>query len=444
MINYKHFFTIIIFTFLSLLNNDRITAQSIEYNPKIKSLVDSVSIGNLQNHIEQLCWAGGYQTRSTHTLGNYAAAEYIATYFESLPGITEVVRDTFYIYSSTPPYHVSPVINIVAYLQGSDSEITLIGAHYDASGSRDSATDYDENWQTMKIQGADDNATGVAAIMEIARILSDAANNLGNKKTIKFIAFAAEEYHPTNPGVHHAGSLWDADKMYDNKENLTSVIVLDMFGYNPLKDYVEVISNNPSLWLADIIYENKDHYVPSLETNTFPADVPYSDHESYQKFGFPAILLMENDRPWNDDSPNYLKNPYYHTEADTIGTLNFSLIHNVTKTALSNVAYLSIGELSAIEENSGEILPITFKAKAFPNPFNAQTQIQFELFKPQQLSISLYNLLGQEIVSLETDTRFNSGQHTIKWDAHNFSSGIYICRISGEDINYGFKLNLIK
>lgn len=318
------FALIFIIVFLLILNIS--FGQSLSYNQQIQDLADSVNIGNIENHITQLCWANGFESRVTFTQGNYIAAEYIAQYFESLPGISSVVRDTFNLYVATPPYNGYPIINIIATLEGTyvDSGMIILGGHYDASGSHES--NWGTHWSTLKAQGADDNATGVASLMEIARILSSPENHFINTKTIKFIAFAAEEYHPEHSTYHHIGSLYDAQKTYQHNLRLDAVVVLDMIGYNPITDYVEIISNTSSLWLTDYVYDSVNLYVPNLITNATPVDVSYSDHDSYQQYGYSAILLMENDSPWNDDPPNYLSNPFYHSIGDSIGTLNFSVV----------------------------------------------------------------------------------------------------------------------
>jgi Zn-dependent M28 family amino/carboxypeptidase len=283
---------------------------------------------------------------------------------------------------ATSPYNTYPLINISAYLEGSadDPELIIVGGHHDASASND--TDYSLNWETRKAQGADDNASGVAAVMEIARILSDPESGYSNKNTIKFIAFGAEEYHPKHSGYHHLGSLYDVTKINKQELNLAAVIIMDMICYNTITDYIEVISDNNSLWLADTVLSCATQYVPTLLTSDHPLpDVPYSDHQSYQDNGYPAILMMENDRPWSDDLPNYTRNPYYHKEVDTMGTLRFSQLEKVTKLGLASAAVLGErGEITAIQQEiSKNLKENETKVSIFPNPFNSETKINFHL-----------------------------------------------------------------
>lgn len=419
--------------------------KDVEFLSEIEALVDSVSIDKIYNHIEALCWADGYQSRVTFTPGNYKSVEYIAHFFSSLPGITEVRLDTFYLSTATPPYDQYPLINVIATLKGNSAspEVVILGGHYDTSGSRES--NWSSNWHNFKAQGADDNASGMAAMMEIARILSDPENNLQNKHTIKFIAFAAEEYHPKIPGVHHAGSLYDAISMTKQEAQLSAVVVLDMIAYNTIADYVEVITNPQSLWLANFLFDNAAIYTSDLITNNYPVNVPYSDHESYQIYGFPAVLLMENDSPWNSDPPYYAYNPYYHTQSDTIGTLRETLIEKVTKLALASVSSLSlkdqITKVSDDHDHDSEYSESSFSA--YPNPFNESTKFYFYLNYGAKVNITIFNINGEQVTTL-ADGYFHRGSHEISWHSHSLASGIYFCLVQSQHFKYRIKVTHIK
>ena len=66
--------------------------------------------------------------------------------------------------------------------------------------------------------------------------------------------------------------------------------------------------------------------------------------------------------------------------------------------------------------------------KAYPNPFNPTTTINFSLPIKSEISISIYNILGREVVSL-INTKMEPGYHTIKWNATAFSSGVYFLKM---------------
>jgi hypothetical protein len=411
-------------------------------DPQITGLVEQVSIDNISSHIDSLCYAGGHYSRITYTAGNYAAAGYIASYFESLPGITHVQRDTFYLKLTAPPYDNYPLINISATLESrsGDPGVYIVGAHYDDSASRQ--PNYSTLWDSREAQGADDNATGVAAVMEIARILSDPQINFRNRYTIRFIAFAAEESHPKQSGYSHLGSQYDALRAKQGQIPLAGVLVLDMIGYNTLTDYVEVISNTASTWLADSAVSCSAEYTPGLIVNKPPfPDVPYSDHQSYQDQGYPAILMMENDSPWNDQLPLYSANPNYHTTSDLPNTLNYSQTEMVTKTALSTLASLTIDKLAG-GVSAGPMIPSDVWLQVYPNPFNARIRIVFNIGHPGFIEAKIYDLNGR-IIHNVCRGKVTAGTYSYVWET-NRASGIYILRLSGEGINLTKKLICLK
>lgn len=425
-------------------------ARPISVSQQIHELIRAVSSDSISKHLDQLCWANGHQSRVTYTPGNYFAAEYIAQYLESLPGIHSVQRDTFYMQYATSPYHTWPLINIVATLPGKAQEpkTIILGAHYDASASREGGSSYySAHWETLRAQGADDNASGVAAMLEIARILSDPSRLFEPDENLVFIAFAAEEYHPGHPNYHHLGSLYDAEKRKKTNAPLQAALILDMIAYNPNTDYIEVISNEASLWLADKVYESAQNYIDSLILNETPVDVPYSDHESYQQYGFSSILLMENDSPWNDDLPFYTSNPYYHKTTDKIETLNFSLLEKVTQLALATLAELSQNQPAYIFDTDPAFSaskPSDFHLKTYPNPFNYSTQITFQLNEPGPVTIEIFDLGGKKVDVLCQNDYFTAGTHKISWNARENASGLYLMAIRSTGKTYYSKLTLIR
>ena len=68
----------------------------------------------------------------------------------------------------------------------------------------------------------------------------------------------------------------------------------------------------------------------------------------------------------------------------------------------------------------------------YPNPFNSVATINFTLSKPQYITLSLYTLAGQLIEILCSETK-RGGSHSVIWDAGDRASGVYLCRLQGED-----------
>lgn len=412
----------------------------------IPALSDSVNLDRLKGTIDSLTWAGGYQNRVAYSAGSYYSAGYLARSFAALPGISTVQLDTFYYTPAQDPYSHYPLINVVATMEGSSTETIIIGAHYDASGNRENEQDWLNNWSTLKVQGADDNASGVAAVIEIARVLSDPAQQLDNQSTLQFIAFAAEETHPMTDS-HHLGSLYDAYWHSQRGTNIKAVLVLDMIAYNSIMDYMEIISDPASVWLADSIRQLAMIYLPDLTVNSAPyPNVTYSDHQSYWNYGFPAILLMENDSPWNNDLPYYSNNPYYHKVSDLAATLNFSLLHKTTKlalTALAALAYNSTPSGWPVEktaERRSQVVPISI----LPNPFNSTANIKFSLRQGTPVNFDVYDISGGKVETVIKNLYFTSGSHTIQWQPAGLASGVYIGILDAAGFRQSVKLVLLK
>ncbi|MCK9279011.1 MAG: hypothetical protein M0P71_00055 [Melioribacteraceae bacterium] len=79
----------------------------------------------------------------------------------------------------------------------------------------------------------------------------------------------------------------------------------------------------------------------------------------------------------------------------------------------------------------------------YPNPFNPCTSIRFGLPYESEVHISIFNLIGEKIAEIENGI-LTAGTHSIRWDARNLSSGIYIYSISAKSILDGKSFNAVK
>jgi Zn-dependent M28 family amino/carboxypeptidase len=181
----------------------------------VRALMDSVSQERLREHIDMLQKAGGHWSRVTFTPGNDSAVRYVADRFREIPGLSSVILDTFSIAAADTPYNTRPVYNVIATINGNTDPETkvVVGAHIDCSASKMGAAVWHNQWNTMRVPGADDNASGIAAVLELARIMAapDFVNSVRN--TVVFIAFGAEE-----SGLVHR-SIWSAVRGMPNRQN---------------------------------------------------------------------------------------------------------------------------------------------------------------------------------------------------------------------------------
>jgi Zn-dependent M28 family amino/carboxypeptidase len=258
---------------------------------------------NLQRHV--LALAGEIGERSFAYFKNLDnAANYIETEFSNLG---------YSIEKQTYPANDKPYTNLITQKTGSRNpeQIIIVGAHYDTvTGS----------------PGADDNASGVAGLLELARLWG------GGHKTVRFVAFTLEE--PPFYKTDLMGSRVYAESV--KCENITAMICLEMLGY-----YTEKSQDYP-LPLMGMIYPDKGNFIAmvgnlssrslvkkvekvfkkncttpaeSLSTFDFVTGVDFSDHASFWEIGVPAVMVTDT---------AFYRNPHYHAESDLPDTLDYS------------------------------------------------------------------------------------------------------------------------
>jgi hypothetical protein len=282
-----------------------LSVDAFTVHPEIQDMVDAVSQSNLEAIVQDLADAGGYGTRRSNTLGGHWAAQYIYDKFVSY-GIADVSFHDFDINAD----------NVVAVIPGAafPENIFVLGGHYDSlalfSGSA---------------PGADDNASGTAAVMEAARIMSGHPF----ENTVVFITFASEEF-----GLF--GSNAYARAASQRGDNIVGMLNVDMIGYLASGDTpdVDVIAGSGSSGLRELAFWATQEYVPGFPaiegTGMFGGT---SDHVSFILYGYPAIWFFEDVQ----------YSPYIHTANDTVGlSLNsFELATNCTKSILATLASLA-------------------------------------------------------------------------------------------------------
>lgn len=101
-------------------------------------------------------------------------------------------------------------------------------------------------------------------------------------------------------------------------------------------------------------------------------------------------------------------------------------------------------------ESSGEQLPTEFALiQNYPNPFNPTTQINYALPQSGEVSLQIFNVLGQRVRDLVRNQKQDAGRYSVEWDGNNdfgqpVSSGIYVYRINVGDFTKSFKMTLLK
>jgi Zn-dependent M28 family amino/carboxypeptidase len=283
-----------------------------------KRLLNSIENRRLKKEVR----SSSYETVSflALELGERTPARY-----ENLDSARKYINDRFRRYGYTPveeTYSVDEksVANISAEIPGKEKpeEIILVGAHYDT---------------VENTAGADDNASGIAGLLELSRLAAGTVF----KRTVRFTAFTLEE--PPYFSTEEMGSMVHAAGCRERGEDIRLMICLEMIGYGGKNirqnfpqgldsgrypkngDFLSVVtlpSSSEYALLFKKVYNNRA--ANKIYDLIAPASVPgvsHSDHLSFIHYGYPSVMITDT---------GFYRNDNYHGSEDTLDTLNFSFL----------------------------------------------------------------------------------------------------------------------
>jgi Zn-dependent M28 family amino/carboxypeptidase len=229
--------------------------------------------------------------------------------------------------------------NLIVEQSGSKraDEIVLLGAHYDTVAAT---------------PGADDNASAVAVLLEVSRLLQKHQG----KRTVRFVAFACEEAPYFN--LNAMGSQYHARRSRTRGDKIVGMPCLEMVGYYrddkgsqsipPLiprwlrcffprrGDFLAAVGNLPS-WKLCLQFRrgfkrgSKKMPLFSICLPEKIREIRLSDNSSFWDQHYPALMLTDT---------SFLRNPNYHLETDTPETLDYDRMTQVTLGVAGAVRYL--------------------------------------------------------------------------------------------------------
>ena len=367
------------FQFPIVLEPDTVIQRKLSY-------VDIESLMGKIQHLEN------YETRVYFRPESIEAQNWIAEKFASYGLTTDIQR---VIVSGFPLGPSNSSGNVIATQRGNvfPDEYIVVGAHYDSW-----------SWNPINVAvapGADDNASGTAGVIEIARILSQ----YEFERSIIYIAFAAEE-------VGLIGSRMYASRARNEGKRILGYFNLDMIGYLfPGNDpSISLIYPSSATPLANYYVNIANIYFPNVPIFHFTGLVGGdSDHTSFNQNGFMGIYPFEDE---------YAYSPFIHSAFDLIGPSvnNPELAQMFTQIALASIATLA--GIYEPEPNSNQEINLT-SLNIFPNPTKGVVNLDTEQKNIQ--FIQVFNKAGKKVL----ENRF---QNSI--DLSSLPSGNYFLKIS--------------
>jgi Zn-dependent M28 family amino/carboxypeptidase len=266
----------------------------------------------IKSHLTTITKTEGFRTYNNTALLN-KTADYIETVFKKFSDSVSIQN-----YSANGRNYK----NVICSFGIENTKRIIIGAHYDVCGQQ---------------EGADDNASGIVGLLELARML----NNQKLHYRIDLVAYSLEV--PPFFRTESMGSYVHAKSLVDNKTNVLGMISLEMIGY--FRD--EKSSQSYPIKLLSLIYGNKGNYITLVKkfragqftrkfsrqfksTNlirtkkftapTWLSGIDFSDHLNYWNFGFSALMITDT---------SFFRNKNYHESTDKMETLDIKRMAKV-------------------------------------------------------------------------------------------------------------------
>lgn len=363
-----------------------------EENPRIRAMMDSVSADNIRATIEHL---SAYHTRRFDSRYIYDVQDWLVASYKQLYVDTVMLHD-FKV--DKPDYPEETADNVLAVQWGTKTpnEYVICGAHYDSWNPDGADPD------TIRSPGADDNASGVAGILETARILS----NYTFDRTIIYSNWCAEE-------IGLVGSAAYAADCAAQGMDIVGYFNLDMTGYleEGTDIHVHLMYTTQDSLIANYVFNLSHVYFPDMLIKQHWLAWGDSDYSSFNRNGYPAV------HPFEDV---HSSSPYIHSRQDVLGLS----VNNLEQSKRFTELNLGLVATLAGLNNDGLAETEAVNVAIYPNPAHESATI---LADDGLLNLSVFNYVGQQIMVKELH-----GENSCTINTSDLISGLYVIRITTE------------
>ncbi len=361
-----------------------------EIDPKIDSLISKISGDSIWNNIDTIITFERY-TKNSNAI---ESSDFIEAFLNSFN--YDLVTTQTYTTGYTP--------NVYAVKKGKTfpDEYLLIGAHYDSYQAGADA--------------ADDNGSGVGALMEIARVLDQHEFD----RSVILVFYSGEE-------IGLLGSKFFADSAVNNNINILSIINLDVIGYlHPGSPFdFDCSYNSNSINMYNSFTSLVNEYIPEVgivdaSSKTYAKS---SDHASFWNKGIKGLFLAEELNPYGQ----YF-NGNWHTSNDKLGT---SANSKELMQVVARASLLYTVDQAGLYNSPVEMAEFTF-LKSIKHKYTiintAENRIALNYPKNSDVSIKIYNVSGQCISNIKS-TYLTEGINEISFKT-KLGNGYYIIEIN--------------
>ncbi|WP_395012289.1 M20/M25/M40 family metallo-hydrolase [Undibacterium sp.] len=273
-----------------------VPSYSIDNQTTVSPLLTQMQATNIGQTIVDL---SAFVNRYYTTAGGVSGSNWIKNKWTALAsGRSNVTVEQF-------THAAFPQKSVILTIQGSDnaSEVVVLGGHQDSINTAGTT-------ETTKAPGADDDASGIASLTEAIRVML--ASNYQPRRTIKFMAYAAEEV-----GLKGSGEI--ARKFKTDGVNVVGVMQLDMTNYKgSAKDiylYTDYTNAGQNTFVANLI----STYQPTLTIGYDSCGYGCSDHASWHAQGYATSMPFETTMSES--------NPRIHGTGDTYANMGSQANH---------------------------------------------------------------------------------------------------------------------
>lgn len=308
--------------FFILKKDLKLIEKPTETRPKkennFSEVISEISLKDLKENLEYLA-SDQLEGRMSGKKGNVLAAEFIKKQFENFGIETKYHKFNVKRMNPGPNNETGDNFtqNIYGWIVGNDqnlkNEIVVIGAHMDHIGYGPSMS---RSGGGKIHPGADDNASGTVALIELAKSFSKLKEKV--KRTVVFMAFSAEELGLVGSKFYCDNPLFPLEK-----PDITShvfMLNMDMIGYLGKGQHtVSFSNNNSSIQIDKIINELSNKY--SFAKNITGRKTGGSDHACFYNKKVPIAFLHTG------------LHPHYHKPSDTADKINYEGLTSIVKYA---------------------------------------------------------------------------------------------------------------